>query len=118
LGAGFAEGVLHVLELEMADDRFNLLHANHSPASAALNENVTLFAVLAQVEPLQLLLLAYPQPNGGIEDFQQDEGSDCGKDPGDERGDDLSREYPSAFQGSQRLSIINIPHGPGGENPG
>ena len=50
-----------------------------------LEEDVALFAMLAEVEALDLLLLRHTQAHRGVEHLEQDEGDDGGEDPGDRR---------------------------------
>src|SRR5688572_27617140 len=72
-------------------------------AASWLNEDVSLLAVLAHIEALNLVLLTDPQAHHGVEHLEDDEGGDDGDDPGDGHGCDLTGDDASPFDQTERL---------------
>src|SRR5215472_230222 len=79
------ESFLDFVELERLDDGFDLLHGDW-PLRL---EYIPLFAVHAGVQAVDFLLLGDAHPNGGIDDFQNDERAHNRQYPGDQHTDGL-----------------------------
>ena len=73
--AAFGQGLLDVVELEMADDGFNFFHVR-TPRS---DKDVTFFAMLAEVETFDLGRARDAEPHHGVEHLEDDEGADGGQ---------------------------------------
>src|ERR1700690_2661082 len=99
----------------MADDRLDLLHragplphrdaraalsnrfcaktaSNSSPSATRSEEDIAFFAVLAQVEALDLVALCHAQTHDGVEHLEKDERSDDGNEDRSPRTDSLIDE--------------------------
>lgn len=87
-------------------------------AGTAGFEDVAFFAVLVEVEPLELLLFGDTQADRGVDQLQEDERDDGRPDPRNRRGDDLRREYISSFEDPQRLAGADVPDCPAGKHAG
>src|SRR5215472_13200261 len=85
---------------------------------------VSLFSMLREVEALHFFLLGNSQTNGGIDQFQDDEGSHDGEPPGDRYTDKLIEQLAGiSFEqaGGHRIALRVLEDridGAGGEDPG
>src|SRR5262245_63902707 len=82
------------------------------------DKDIPFLAVLANVEPLNLLLLGDTQANRCVHQLQDDERPDDRQSPAARRRDKLPDECSAALQQAQWLSARQVLHGARGENPG
>src|SRR3989304_5742850 len=101
--AGLVQRLLHFLELERLDDRFDLLHGGLSPLDE-LEVGVGRVAVLVVIQAFHLLLLAHADP---VADELRDEPEDDGE------GEDGAGD-----QGDSRELGAELGHPPAQKKPG